>query len=162
MVEMNSSREHQCVQIKFMQVFGLKPPAIRAHLLRAHGGHALSVPTVYQWCKKFQSGKDDIKDDKRSGRPTKLTPEMLGNIQLILEQDKTMSLCEISLRAGLSVGTIHHALKDKLHLSKRPACWVAHHLSADQKACRKRISEELNDKLLDDFFLPCLVTCDES
>lgn len=80
-----------------------------------------------------------------------------------MEADKTVSLHQISAQAGLSVGTVHHALKDMLQLSKRPARWVAHHLNAEQKAKRKRISEELNDRLIDNIsILEHIMTCDES
>ncbi len=90
-------------------------------------------------------------------------PELLGQIELFLENDRTMSLKELALKAGLSVGTIHHALKDKLHLAKHPARWVAHHLTAAQKQRRQAICEQLNDDLIEDInILERIVTCDES
>ncbi len=156
-------KEHQHVQVKFMLVIGLKPAAIRAHLIQAHGAQALSLPTIYHWYCRFEAGRTNVGDDQRSGRPRKLTPEALGRIQLIVEADKTVSLRQIATQAGLSVRTIHHALKNNLQLSKCPTHWVTHHLSADQKARRKWISEELNDRLIDDIsILECIVTCDES
>ncbi len=61
-VAMPLPKEHQRVQVKFMQVIGLKPAAIRAHLIRAHGAQALSLPTIYRWFRKFEAGRTEVTD----------------------------------------------------------------------------------------------------
>ncbi len=54
-----------------------------------------------------------------------------------------MCLCVISCETGLSLRTVHNVLWNTLKLKKRPAKWIPHLLTDNQKVCRLRVSRDL-------------------
>ncbi len=100
---------------------------------------------------------------KTGGHLTKVTDKKLDEIRSLLEEDNTMCLRVISRRTGLSLRTVHNVLCNKLQLKKRPAKWIPHLLSDDQKAHQLRMSRDLLQRFrraptLQD----CVVTGDKS
>ncbi len=111
----------------------------------------------------FKSGSHNCKDSPRPGRPSKVTPEIMDTIQMLLEDDKTLSVKKIAEICGLSVGTIHHVLRKRMQLTKRPARWVPHDLTPNQMRKRKAICQDLIHMWEDDLeMLDRVVTADES
>ena len=39
-------------------------------LTKAYGESAMSKTRVYEWCKRFQDGREDVEDDERPGHPS--------------------------------------------------------------------------------------------
>ena len=95
------------------------------------------------WFKKFTAGVRDISVKKTGGRLTKLTPAKLAELQALLDEDNTMCIRVIARRTGLSLRTVHHALRNKLKLTKCPAKWVPHALSDQQKQHRVTMAHDL-------------------
>ncbi len=132
MAMLQASREYQRVQIQFMMKLGMTGANIHLNLRRAHGAQTLSPLSVYRWMSKFHSGRQDCCDAQRSGRPTKITPEKLRQIQLLLNGDRTLSINRLSMLTNLGVATVHRALKKHLLLTKCPARWIPHDLTDAQ------------------------------
>ncbi len=115
---METSKYYQRVQIQFMTRLGMKGPAVHRFLMRAHGPLSLSQCTVYRWMKHFQNGHADCRDAPRSGRPTKLTPNKLSQIRLLLNGDCTLTVKRLSTLTNLGFGTVQKALRKCLELHK--------------------------------------------
>ncbi len=126
-----------------MTHLGMRGPAVHHFLTRAHGPLLLLQRTVYRWMKCFQNGHADCRDAPRSGRPTKLTPTKLGQIRLLLNGDRTLTVWRLSTLTNLGFGTVQKALRKCLELHKRPARWVPHDLMPVQRQRRVDICNQL-------------------
>ncbi len=111
--------------------------------MQLHGGHALSLSTTRHWFHKFAAGVTDFSVKKTGGRLTKLTPEKLDELRALLEEDNTMCIRVMAHRTGLSLRTVHHALREKLELKKRPAKWIPHALSDQQRQRRVAMARDI-------------------
>ncbi len=137
------SRETQRVEIRAMVRNGLPPCRILQQLQLDHAHHALSKSAVCRWVLKLRAGHIDLATPKSTGRPPKLTPDLLCRIQTSLNEDKSKTIRQLAREFQLSLSTIHRALRTHLKLKKRPAKWVAHHLTDQQKRRHVHVSRRV-------------------
>ncbi len=137
------SKETQRVEIRSMVRSGLPPCHILHQLQLDHAHHTLSKSAFCRWVLKLQAGRNDLSTPKSTGRPPKLTPELLRRIQASVDQDKMKTICQLTREFQLSLSTIHRALHTHLKLKKRLAKWVVHHLTDQQKQRRVRVSRRI-------------------
>ena len=90
----------------------------------------------YEWIKRFKEGRESLKDDDRSGKPTTTTinGENVAKVQEILDLDRRASLHMIARRLNISYGSVQAIVTDRLGLSKFSARWVPRALRADADA----------------------------
>lgn len=43
---------------------------IHRELITVYGGNEMAVQCVHNWCREFDNGQVNVKDKKRSGRPS--------------------------------------------------------------------------------------------
>ncbi len=141
--EMQHGKLIQHAEVRVLRIQGKTVAQIHAELVRLHGGHALSVSTVHRWFRKFQQGVVDFSVKKTGRCLTKVTPAKLDQIRRILEQDPTTCIRVIATQTGLSLRTIHHTLRNKMNLHKRPAKWIPHLLTQAQRDRRERMAHDL-------------------
>ncbi len=141
--EMDNSKLVQRAEVRIFRIQGKTVAEAHAELLRLHGGAALSLSTMHHWFLKFAAGLRDISVKKTGGCLTKLTAAKLAELRNLLDEDNTMCIHVLARRTGLSLQTVHHALRNKLKLTKRPAKWVPHTLSDQQKQCRVDMARDL-------------------
>ena len=67
-MEINQQLE-QRINIKFLVKLGKKGPEIHQMLQQVYGEYGLKERTVFKWV-GFWEGREDPKDDARSGRPS--------------------------------------------------------------------------------------------
>jgi len=60
----------QRINIKFLVKLGKNSPEIHHMLQQVYGEDALKETTVFKWAQRFREGREDPKDDARSGRPS--------------------------------------------------------------------------------------------
>ena len=160
---MEHSKKTQRGEIRFLVGLGIKPSRILLHIRQAHQGHALSQTSVFRWAKCFRDG--DLSTDNKPcpRRPPVLSEAIVRQIQNTVNVSPNISLRALSVACGVSVGTVHTALRKKLQLRKRPCCWVPHDLTDAQKQQRLQISQRnLRAIRRDTAILTRLVTGDES
>ncbi|GBM60878.1 hypothetical protein AVEN_49639-1 [Araneus ventricosus] len=83
----------QRVNIKFC--FKLCKTATVTHemLVKVYGVDAVSKKCVFEWFKHFRDGKEDVKDEPRSGRPpTSTTPDSIERVRRMPADDRRLSL----------------------------------------------------------------------
>ena len=69
---------------------------------KAYGSTAMSRAIVYWWYARFQDGREDVKDDVRSGRPsTARSDENVESVRLLLTEDRRTTLQNIADRLKL-------------------------------------------------------------
>ncbi len=92
LVAMEHSRESQHVEIRTCMDLGMKHCQILRHLTQIHGNHTLSSSAIHRWMTKIRGGRRDVTMHKSTGRPTKLTPDILRAIRATLHADQTTPL----------------------------------------------------------------------
>jgi len=63
-------RKEQRVAIKFCCKVDFSVTKSVELIQKAYGDAALSRTTIFEWHKRFQEGRESVKDDERSGWPT--------------------------------------------------------------------------------------------
>ena len=75
-------------------------------LLNAYGEKAMKKKTaVYMWYKRFEEGRENIKDDQRSGRPSVVTSSHVAAKQL-LDNDRRITIRDIVAKTDYSYDTV--------------------------------------------------------
>ena len=133
---MAKQKEDQRAEIRFCVRQGLSRVQTRARLIQAHAQNALSISQVNRWYSRFSTdAAASLSDLRRSKGPRKLTPQKIQEIGNIVQAERRSTLCQITARVGVAQQTVHKALTKDLNLRKRPAKWVPHLLTDDQKNC---------------------------
>jgi hypothetical protein len=57
----------QCINIKFCGKLGKSTSETLQMLTEAYGADAMKNSSVFEWHKRFKQGREDVKDDERSG-----------------------------------------------------------------------------------------------
>jgi len=69
---------------------------------KAYGSAARSPAVVYRWYARFQDGREDMKDDARSGRPsTTRTDKNVESVRHLLTEDRRTTLQLIADRLNI-------------------------------------------------------------
>ena len=128
----------------------------------AYGAGTITPNGVRYWYKQFESGRTDLEDAYRSGRPClNIDPNV---VRSILEDYPFASARYIAEKVNVSCGKIISMLKLELGLTKKHSRWVPHFLSPEQKSLRVECSRELlvTLKKLKTTQRAAVITCDES
>jgi transposase len=51
----------------------VKPADIHSHICEVYGENTMSDGMVRKWVRKFNEGRDNVRDEPRSGRPSVFT-----------------------------------------------------------------------------------------
>ena len=101
---------------------------------KAYGGTAMSRANVYRWYARFQDGREDVKDDARSGRPlTARTDENVGSVHRLLTEDHCTTLQVIADHLNIGKETVCRIVTKDLEKRKICARFVPHALTREQK-----------------------------
>jgi hypothetical protein len=65
--------EEQQSIIRFLWSEGVKPEMYRR--MKVQYGDSLSQGRVYEWVERFQNGRQNVSDERRSGRPVSVATE---------------------------------------------------------------------------------------
>ena len=101
---------------------------------KAYGSAAMSHGNVYHWYARFRDGREDVKDDARSGRPsTARTHENMESGHRLLTEDCCTTLQVIADRLNIGKETVSQIVT--IDLGKRKICvrFVPHALTTEQK-----------------------------
>ena len=81
----------------------------------AYGSAAMSRAIVYRWYAGFRDGREDVKDDARSGRPsTARTDENVESVRRLLTEDRHTTLQMIADRLNIGKETVRRIVTEDL------------------------------------------------
>ena len=59
---------------------------------KAYGDAALSRTTIFEWHKRFREGRESVKDNERSGRPTtSRTDDNIAAVDKMVKEDRKVT-----------------------------------------------------------------------
>jgi transposase len=128
----------QRVIIRFLMNEGVLANEIFMRLRVQFGEDSYALGTVQFWMQEIKRGRQDLRDEHRTGRPS------LGNLDTqilsILEKEPFESARSIAHTLGVDHTTVLDHLQEKLGFKPYNLRWVPHLLTEDLKAKRKEIS----------------------
>ncbi|GBM79162.1 Putative uncharacterized protein FLJ37770 [Araneus ventricosus] len=108
----------QLVNIRFCFKLGKTATETHKILMKVYGVDAVSKKCVSEWFKRFRDGKEDVKDEPRSGRPPiNTTPDNIERVRRMLVDDRRLSLRMIAEELKISLDSVSNIIHE--HLQKR-------------------------------------------
>ncbi|GFG28900.1 hypothetical protein Cfor_04398 [Coptotermes formosanus] len=108
--------------IRFLQAKNIQPADIHRQVCEVYGEGAMSDSMVRRWCTQYESGRNNVHDDKRSGRPNVVTPDLVQQIEVKIRRFTITDLAEFF--PNVSRKTVHRIVTENLHFRKLCARWV--------------------------------------
>ena len=136
-MEIEQQPEQQ-INIKFLVKLGKNGPEIHQMLQQVYGEYALKERTVFKWVQRFGEGREDSKDDARSGRPsTSSGNENIDRVRYLALSDRRLTVRMIAEDLGLVKSSVRTILTEHLEMKKVCAKIVPKLLTPEQKLRRK-------------------------
>ncbi|XP_040114841.1 protein GVQW3 [Oryx dammah] len=109
----------QRISIKFCVKLN-KSASETHHLLKeAYGDEVMSRARVFDWHKRFKKGREDIRDDARSGRPvTHRTDENIKKVKDLVCSNRQLTVRMMAEALNLDKETVRLILKENLNMRK--------------------------------------------
>ncbi|GBL96222.1 Putative uncharacterized protein FLJ37770 [Araneus ventricosus] len=121
----------QRVNIKFCFKLGRTATETHEMLVKVD---AVSKKYVFEWFKRFRDGKEDVKDEPRSGRPpTSTTPDNIERVRRMLADDRRLSLRMIAEELKISLDSVSNIIHEHLQKRKKKSTLFRHH--SDPATC---------------------------
>jgi transposase len=96
--------EKQRVAVKFCAKAGKSAVEMIELINKAYGSAAMSCAIVYRCYARIQDGREDVKDDARSGRPsTARTDKNVESVRHLLTEDRCTTLQMIVFHGFISL-----------------------------------------------------------
>jgi len=117
---------------------GKNGPEIHHMLQQVYGECALKERTVFKWVQRFREGREDPKDDARSGCPsTSSGNENINCMRSLMLSDRRLTVRMIAEELGLGKSSVHIILTEHLDMKKVCAKIVPKLFIPEQKLRRK-------------------------
>ena len=81
---------------RFLQAKNIQPADIHRQVCEVYGEGVMSDSVVRRWCRQFESGRDNVHDDKRSGRPSVVTPDLVQQIEVKIRENRRFTNTDLA------------------------------------------------------------------
>lgn len=124
----------------------------------------MSRTQVFEWFGRFKRGEMSLEDQSRSGRPsTSRTDENIEKIRQKINEDRRLTIDQVSEETGVSWSSCQRILTEDLHMRRISAKFVPRLLTQEQKTTRLNVCRDLKEEIANDpNFLSKIITGDES
>lgn len=110
----------QRVIIRFLANEGIKQTEILTRLQEQFGDSILSRTQVFDWAKKFRSGRNAVESESHKRRPrSSVTDENIRAVRKLVEDDRRRTVVEISSKVGISIRSAPTILSEYLGYHSR-------------------------------------------
>ena len=103
-------REEQRVVIKFCCKVDFSATKTVELIQKAYGDVALSRTTIFELHKRFREGREWVKEDKRSGRPTSRTDDNIADVDKMVKEDRNVTSRLTAYTLGIPKTVVRPAL----------------------------------------------------
>ena len=161
-MEIDQQLEQQ-MNIKFLVKLGKNGPEIHKMLQQVYGEDALKERTVFKWVQRFREGREDPKDNTRSGHPsTSSDNENINCVLSLMLTDHRLTVRMVAEELGLGKSSVHTILIEHLEMKKVCAKIVLKLLTPEQKLRQKECCVDWKTSEESDELLERVITGDES
>nr|XP_061792327.1 protein GVQW3-like [Nerophis lumbriciformis] len=154
----------QRTNLKFLVQLGKTPSEALVLLQQVYRNETMSRSRVFEWCKRFREGREDVEDDPRSGRPsTSRTEANVERVRQTVRGDRRATVRWIASELGMNRDNVWKIITEDLTLQKVCSKLVPKRLSEDQKDYRIHFCQDLLERLeTEPDLLSRVITGDES
>ena len=149
--------------IRFLLLRKTEKKDIVRQLEETYGNESPCKATIYNWIREFSSGRNNVFDEERSGRPQEIPDEKLEILSIIVKEERRITQRELSNRLKVSKKTVQNILGD-LGVRKLCSRFVPRFLTAEMREKRMQACQD-NLALFDARgrnFLKNIITEDET
>ena len=157
--------EEQHMIARFLHLRGMKPIEIHQQFSETCNDGVMDVKNVRLWVRQFKEGRTSCENKQKEPWPrTSRSEDMIARVEQMVMEDRRLTVKQIAVNAGISVGSVDTILHDNLKIWKVSARWVPRMLTDENKAsgvavCRAMLS---CDKGMNSAFFSSVVTMDET
>ena len=138
----------QRTNITFLVKLGKTATETLSLLRDVYGDETMSRARVFEWHKRFASGRDDVEDDPKYGRPTtSRNEENIQKVKKLVRSDRRMTVRMLAEELGMGRESGRTILAEDLGMKKISAKMVPKLLSDDQKTRRVDLSRDVLEQL---------------
>ncbi|XP_068213392.1 protein GVQW3-like [Palaemon carinicauda] len=154
----------QCYCIKFCYKLGDTQVQTIQKIHQAFGDEAMGITLIKEWYHRFKQGQSSVESKPRSGRPsTSRNEEFISTVPRIVEDDRRITINEITEEVGITTGSVHTILTEDLAMQRVSANFVPKLLVEQQKQLRLEIAQDLLDCANNDSdFMKTIINGDET
>ena len=147
-------KEEQRVAIKFCCKVDFSATKTVELIHKAYGDAALSRTTIFEWHKRFREGRELVKDDERSRRPTtSRTDDNIVAVYKMVKEDRNATSRLIADTLGIPKTVVLWILRD-LKKRKPPGAFSSKNLTLSDSKTSRNIEPP---PILARFVSPCLL-----
>ena len=133
--------------IKFMFKEGESASNVYIRLQNVYGEHCMSRTRVFEWFKRFKTGRTSIDNEPRSGRPaTAVNEQTIAQIDKLIRGDRRLRVKDIMAAVNIGAHAADEIIHERLRFNKVCARWVPRHLTDDNKEMRFSICQDLFER----------------
>ena len=94
----------------------------------------MSRTQFYEWFKRFEKGRMSVGEEPRPGRlSTSTDDDHVERFRAVIRGNRRLPVREVANEVGISIGSCHQILTEKLHIRHISVKFVPRLLTDDQK-----------------------------
>lgn len=142
--------------IRFLSAKKVTPIEIHRQLVEVYGEKCMDIKNVRKWSREFNSGRTNVHDEERSGRPS-VSDAIVQAVEAEMLKNRRATIRDLEEKLGgvCSSETIRHILVNNLQYHKVSARWVPKQLTEDHMKrrveCATKVVARFEEEG-DDFF----------
>ena len=160
-----SNKVEQRAVIKCCVDIGKTPTETHKFIKQSVTYSNVSRSLVFKWHKRFSDSRGSLIDNKREGRPSFKTSDVVKNeVCNVINGDRRLTVREVADKCVISKTTVQEILVQELHMNRICARWVPRMLSEENMTNRTEASRQFLRKLSQSRigFLDRIITIDET
>jgi transposase-like protein len=115
----------------------MKPADIHRQICEVYEEHAMSDSMVRRWVRHFKEGRENVHDDRRSGRPLVVNEDFMRAVEEKIQENRRSTISSLCLHfPQILRSLLHEIVSDKLRFRKLCSRWVPKVLTDENKMNR--------------------------
>jgi hypothetical protein len=81
---------------RFIRAKMFPPVEIHDKLVTVYGANVMTVQHLHKWCREFDSGRANVMDEQRSGRPS-TSADLVQDIDAAVQADRRVGIAQLEI-----------------------------------------------------------------
>ena len=128
--------------IRFLNARNVRPSEIHRQICEVYGENVMTDGMVRKWIRMFNEGRENVHDEKRSGRPSLVNDDLVRKVDGKVREDRRFTISGLSLQfLEISRTLLYEIVRNHLDYRKLCSRWVPKMLTEEHK--EKRVASAL-------------------